>query len=178
MGQLLTIEKWAENLEEVTLSKWLAQEGDTLVAGDSLCEMITDKMTFEYELEEGGILRKTYCPEKSVLPIGYAFAFLGGPEEPLPEGVEDRNAQLLAEHTQKAALELTLELPAGAARRGPATPPDRRVRATPAARRVARERGVTVEDVAAWRATGEPVTEADVEAFCARDSAGGSQGQG
>lgn len=176
MGQLLAIEKWAENLEEVTLSKWLVQEGDTLAAGDSLCEMITDKMTFEYEMEEGGTLRKAYCPEKSVLPIGYVFAFVGEPTEVLPEGIEDRNAQLLAEHTQKAALELTLELPAGAARRGTATAPDRRVRATPAARRVARERGVTVEDVAAWRGTGEPVTEADVEAFCTRDSAGGSKG--
>lgn len=175
MGQLLTIEKWAENLEEVTLSRWLAPEGATLAAGDSLCELITDKMTFEYELEEGGTLRKAYCPEKSVLPIGYAFAFLGEATEAPPEGVEDRNAKLLAEHTQKAALELTLDLPAGAARQErPGL--DRRVRATPAARRVARERGVTVEDVSAWRGTGEPVTEADVEAFCARASSGGSQG--
>lgn len=175
MGQLLTIEKWAENLEEVTLNKWLVQEGDTLAEGDSLCEMITDKMTFEYEVEQAGVLRKAYCPEKSVLPIGYAFAFVGDPSEPLPEGVEENNARLLAEHTRKAALELTLDLPAGASRRQQ-TAPDRRVRATPAARRVARERGVSVEDVAAWRATGEPVTEADVEAYCAWSARGSRQG--
>jgi pyruvate dehydrogenase E2 component (dihydrolipoamide acetyltransferase) len=174
VGQLLTIEKWAENLEEVTLNKWLAEEGDALAAGDSLCEMITDKMTFEYEVEQAGILRKKYCPEKSVLPIGYAFAFVGEPSEPLPEGVEEENARLMAQHAQKAALELTLDLPAAASRRQQAAP-ERRVRATPAARRVARERNVSIEEVAAWRGTGEPVTEADVEAFCARNAPGNTR---
>ncbi|MEN6345058.1 MAG: biotin/lipoyl-containing protein [Armatimonadia bacterium] len=166
MGQLITIEKWAENLEEVTLNRWLKQEGDRVEEGDSLCEIITDKVTFEYELETPGVLLRTYCPERSVLPIGFAIAFLGAADEALPEGVEAENQRLLQAHTAKAALELDLEVPAGKAVRQPQRPvAEHRVRATPAARRVAREAGVAIEEVANWKDAPEAVTEADVEAY-------------
>lgn len=167
MGQLILIEKWAENLEEVTLSRWLKQEGDVVKEGDSLCEIITDKVTFEYEIEIPGTVRCIYCPEKSVLPVGYAVAFIGEQDECLPGGIEKRNRELLQEHAAKAALEL--DLSAGAdngetqARQRPRVEP--RVRATPAARRVARENDVTIELVAKWLKHEGAVTEADVEAY-------------
>ena len=169
MGQLILIEKWAENLEEVTLSRWLKQEGEALAQGDSLCEIITDKVTFEYEVQAPAILRKLYCPETSVLPVGYAIAFLGEADEALPEGVEGRNRALLEEHQAKAKLELDLDpilLPADPQRPIlPRSAPEGRVRATPAARRVARENRVTVEQVAAHLALTALVTEADVAGY-------------
>ena len=46
MAELCIIEKWAENLDEATVSAWLVADGDDVEAGDSLCENITDKATF------------------------------------------------------------------------------------------------------------------------------------
>ena len=156
MGHLLRIEKWAENLDEVTLNLWLKSEGEALCLGDSLCEIITDKATFEYEMEVAGTLLHIYAAEKSVLPIGYVIAFVGEEDEALPEGIEAENARLLAQH--QTAAQLDLELKADLSQRLQA----RRVRATPAARRVARESGVALEQVAQWLQEERPVDEADV----------------
>ena len=166
VGYLVLIEKWAENLEEVMLSRWLKREGDTLEQGDSLCEIITDKVTFEYEVEVPGVLRRIYCPPKSTIPVGYAIAFVGEEEEMPPPGVERQNRDLLQARTAAAKLDLSLDSTTQGAspvrRREPA---EHRVRATPAARRVARENGVTIEEVAAWMDGEGPVGQADVEAY-------------
>lgn len=158
MGHLLKVEKWAENLDEVTLNRWLKQEGDMLEVGESLCEIITDKATFEYEMECRGTLLRIYAPERSVIPVGYALAFVAEVGEALPEGVEEANALLLAarQMASRADDDLKAQL---AAKLG------KRVRATPAARRVAREAGVALEAVAAWLGEAQQVDEADVRKY-------------
>ena len=168
MGQVLRVEKWAENLDEVTLNRWLKQEGERLETGDSLCEIITDKATFEYEMEAAGTLRRRYATEKSVIPVGYALAFVGEPDEPLPEGVETENQQLLAEHQAAARTDLDLKAKLARTLRGA------KVRATPAARRVAREAGVTLEDVAQWLGEDRPVDDGDVRRYLSERGEGGA----
>ena len=112
MGELIVIEKWAENLDEVTVNEWLVADGASFQEGDSLCEIITDKATFEYELDRDATLIKTYCKAKSVVPVGYIIGFIGEPGEVPPDDIETRNARLLAEHQAKAALDIGLELAA------------------------------------------------------------------
>jgi len=162
MGQLILIEKWAENLDEATVSRWLKREGERVEAGDSLCEIITDKATFEYEVEEAGVLLSIYAPRKSTVPVGYVIAFIGEVCEEPPEGIEERNAALVAEHRAQADLELELGLPGPRAR---AREPHPRVRATPAARRLARRRDLHIEEIAQALAIEGVVSEEDVERF-------------
>ncbi len=160
MGHLLRIEKWAENIEEITLNQWLKAEGDYLEVGDSLCEIITDKATFEYEMEFAGTLLKIYAPEKSVVPVGYVIAFVGEPGESPPVGVEEENRRLLAAQRAAASPEVDLDIRVSMpVREG------KRVRATPAARRVAREQGVRLEDVAEWLGEDRPVNDKDVTQY-------------
>jgi pyruvate/2-oxoglutarate dehydrogenase complex dihydrolipoamide acyltransferase (E2) component len=165
VGQPIVIEKWAENLEEVTLSRWLKAVGDTLAEGDSLCEIITDKVTFEYEIESPATLLAVYCQERSVLPVGYVMAYVGEPSEAPPADIDAQNAELLREHAAQTALHLDLGQGETGARRAAPRAPESRVRATPAARRVAREAKVAIEQVAEWAQPDGPVTEADVEAY-------------
>lgn len=160
MGDLLRIEKWAENLEEVTLSRWLKPVGSSLQVGDTLCEIITDKATFEYEIERAGTLRQVYATEQSVLPIGYAIAFVGALGEALPEGVADENAALVA--ARQASGDLVLPADLEVARTALA---GKNVRATPVARRVAREQGVSLEEVAAWLGAPGLVDETAVQRY-------------
>jgi len=162
MGHVLRIEKWAENLDEITLSRWLRAEGDELAVGDPLCELISEKATFDYEMEFAATLLKKLAAEHSVLPIGYAIAFVGEPGEPLPEGIEAENQRLLEAHQAAVAAELDLDFDLPTAR--PAAPVGT-VRATPAARRVAREAGVKLEEVAAWLGRDKTVEETDVKGY-------------
>lgn len=162
MGRVLRLEKWAENLDEITLSRWLREEGDELEEGDPLCELISEKATFDYEMEFATTLLKQLAAEHSVLPIGYAIAFVGEPGEALPEGLEAENLRLLEAHQAAVAAELDLDFELPTAR--PAAPAGM-VRATPAARRVAREAGVKLEDVAVWLGSDKTVEEGDVKGY-------------
>ena len=167
MAELCIIEKWAENLDEVTVAQWLVSVGDIVEPGDSLCEIITDKATFEYEVEIGGTVKAIYCPARSTVPIGFVIAFIGADDEDPPPGIREQNATLIEEHRALTAteLELDLELPAAGARRSGGR---ERVRATPAARRLAREHDVAIERVAeALNLTGV-VSEDDVRRYLDR----------
>jgi len=159
MVELLRVEQWAENLREVTMGRWLKAEGDAISVGEAVCEIITEKVTFEYESPVSGVLLKIYAPEKSVLPVGYVFGCVGDAGEEPPAEVEKENARLLEQHWAQTRLELELEGEGGRVGGGG------RVRATPAARRAARQAGVSLAEVAAWLGESRPVTEADVEEF-------------
>lgn len=163
MGHAIEIEKWAANLEEVTLRRWLKDEGDYVNEGDLLCEIITDKATFEYEIEQGGYVRRLFCEETSVLPVGFTIAYIGDADEAVPTDIEERNSRLLRQHQQQEKLELDLSSVGGSG-----TDADRRqsgVRATPAARRVARENDVSIEDVARRLKVEGAVSDDDVEKY-------------
>ncbi len=169
MGDLIMIEKWAENLDEATVSRWLVQEGDEVEAGDALCEIITDKATFEYEAERAGIVKAIYAPARSTVPVGYVIAFVGAADEEPPPDIEECNRRLMAEHRRAAEEDLELEIDLlGRSSRRERRGGGRRagkVRATPAARRLAREREVSLEEIATALGKDDVINEEDVRRF-------------
>jgi pyruvate dehydrogenase E2 component (dihydrolipoamide acetyltransferase) len=154
--------KFDANVEEGTVGRWLVAEGDEVRVGARLVELVTDKANFEFENEFAGTVLRILAPEKSTVPVGYVLAVVGEPGEEVPDGVEAENEALIAAHSQKL-----LGLTEGGGEAEPEPPAARkrkslRVRATPRARKLARERGVDLEALAA-KLGGRPVTEADVE---------------
>jgi len=141
------------NVDEVTVTDWFVREGDRVSRGQPIAELTTDKAAFELEAPAAGTVRRILAARKSVLPVGYVLALIGGRDDPLPE-VETENARLLAQCRPDASVP-------GRARKTPERRKRRRVRATPAARRLARERGVDLSTVTP-AADGGPVTEAMV----------------
>ena len=170
MAELCIIEKWAENLDEATVSRWLVEEGDEVLAGDGICEIITDKATFEYEVETGGIVKAIYAAPRSTVPVGYVIAFLGGPDEEPPPDIEARNERVMDEHLsatdEDLDLDLGLDLPRGGRRqRSRKADRKRAVRGTPAARRLAAEHEVALEEVAEAMEVSGVVNEDDVRRY-------------
>jgi pyruvate dehydrogenase E2 component (dihydrolipoamide acetyltransferase) len=141
-----------ENMAEGTVLRWLVGPGAEVGEGEDVVECVADKGEFTVWAEEAGTVVKTFAPEQSVVPVGYVLAAIGGPGEPVPD-VESENASILARARE--------ELKATAA--GGAFAPER-VRATPAARALAKEKGVTLARVAEALA-GRIVREADVRDF-------------
>jgi pyruvate dehydrogenase E2 component (dihydrolipoamide acetyltransferase) len=159
-----------ENMEEATIGQWLKAEGETVTPGDALCELITEKTTFQLESDYDGTLRKIIAPEKAVVPVGALVAYIGevGDELPahetaLPEAANEPATEnldvagLLVPGLSVPSLGSTNAAPESAGAGG-------RVRATPAARRAARERGVAIEDIAA-AFPGKVLSEDDVRNF-------------
>lgn len=136
----IDIPKVSANVEEETVTAWLKKEGDQVQKGEPIAELTTDKASFDLEAPRPGVLRKILAREKSVLPVGYVIALLGDDKEPLPD-VSGSNRKLLDTHRQR--------LRRKPARSGGKAGKRRRssVRATPAARRLAREMDVDLEAV-------------------------------
>jgi len=157
---LLRMPKADENMGEGTVVGWLAREGDEVAERQDCCECVADKGAFLVWSEEAGLVRKIYAPEQSVVPVGYVLAAIGQPDEALPD-VEAENAQLISRSREELTARDGLKVTRGA-----------RVRATPAARRLAKDLGVDLAEVAASSA-GALVKEDDVRTFKAKSDEGG-----
>lgn len=152
-----------ENLTEATLSHWIVEEGQNVSEKQSLCVIITDKATFEMPSPVEGTVRRIYQREKSLLPVGFILCAVGREDEAVPEAYEERNRKTLSAHR-----EATVSAPPPAVSGGSTAPsvmPTGAVRATPAARRVAKEAGVDLADVARTMDVRRPVNEKDIRAF-------------
>ena len=147
------------NLVDVTVTRWMRNPGDRVEKGELVAEVTTDKAAFELECPADGTLLEVYAPLKSIVPVGYVLALVGEPGESDPE-IAAHNKALL----EKAAREngVASAKPAGTPAQKStvaAAPTASTIRATPKARRIARENGVDLAEVAA--ATGATiVTEA------------------
>ena len=154
MIHTVLLPKTNENMHEATLSRWFKAEGDAVSEKTPLVEVITDKATFELESPGAGILRRIVFPDKSVVPVGAIIALIADPEEVLPD-VEAHNAALLSGARKELEALADLALADGA----------KKVRATPSAKKLAKEKGVSLEDVAKSLQGDHRITEEDVEAF-------------
>jgi pyruvate dehydrogenase E2 component (dihydrolipoamide acetyltransferase) len=141
MSEQIVLTALYPEMEEATLGRWRVTVGETVEEGQPIAELITDKVAYEYQSPAAGTVLAMLPAEKSVVPVGTVLAVVGRVDETVPE-----LPQLLAENRRLSAAReasLTEILQATGAQSAPAASErGRAVRATPAARRLARERGV------------------------------------
>jgi len=65
--------------------RWMKKEGDRVEKGESILEIETEKVTFEIEAEESGILSKVMAKAGDEVPVGATIAFILQPGEKAPE---------------------------------------------------------------------------------------------
>jgi len=134
-----------QGMESGTIVRWLKSEGEPVEKGEPLFELDTDKVTQEVEAEASGVLLRIAVAEGEV-PVGRTVAFIGAagedvPDVPAEEPASDNLSQALSEEPVAPEPEQAK----------PAVTTNGRVKASPLARRLARERGI---DLAALRGTG------------------------
>jgi len=176
--ELVRLPKAAENVTESTVVAWLVAEGDHVEAEEPIVEMVNEKAEFEiWPLTSGTVLRIT-AARNSTVPVGYILAAVGSPGDEVPD-IEAENERILAKAREETASGATV---AGGAASDVSRAPggagvlSSRVRATPAARRLAKERGVELGDVKAALGIDRAVTVEDVEAHLASGSGAGGAG--
>ena len=71
----------SDSMEEGTILSWLKQVGDEVAVGDQLVEIETDKANMAYEADEAGVLQEILAQEGETLPIGSPIARIGDSDD-------------------------------------------------------------------------------------------------
>jgi pyruvate dehydrogenase E2 component (dihydrolipoamide acetyltransferase) len=152
MATEVKLPRLGQGMESGTIVKWLKSEGDAVEKGEALYELDTDKVTQEVEAEASGVLLKIAVREGEV-EVGKTIGFIGDQGESVSEPVDapseperERDRPSSSNGSQRD-VEAEQTEPAAAEQTGSGG----RIKASPLARRIARERGV---DLAQLRGTG------------------------
>jgi pyruvate dehydrogenase E2 component (dihydrolipoamide acetyltransferase) len=177
MATEIKLPRLGQGMESGTIVKWLKSEGDSVEKGEPLYELDTDKVTQEVEADASGVLLKIAIQEGEV-EVGRTIAVIGEAGEKVAvESPDGDSANGGKPEVKEAAQEEGSRAPARDEDRErgreatAAVPRDEgqqldtaggRVKASPLARRIARERGIDLSGVAGTGPEGRIVAE-DVE---------------
>lgn len=135
-----------ESITEGTISRWIVKEGDTVNQGDVLLEVETDKVNIEISAEESGVITSILHQEGDTVQIGETIAQLeagagakesaaaSAPPAPAPAPQASEAAPVSAPVKNESAPKAEDEGANG-------------YTATPSARKLARERGIDLDQV-------------------------------
>ena len=151
------------DMREGTVVRWHKREGEAVNRGEVIADIETDKATVEFEAYTAGVLGRIVAAEGIAVPVGNLIAIITAPGEAVPDaGGED--AGPAAASAPPPPVPVT-PAAAGSAVSSGAAPAgsgnDGRVRASPIARRLARERGIDLALVAGTGPNGR-IVEQDV----------------
>ncbi len=139
MATSIVMPQMGYDMQEGTVLKWHKKEGDEIARGDIIAEIETDKATVEFEAFTSGVLRKIIAVEGVIIPVGDLIAVIGTADEELPDdliGSSSAAAQPASTPAPAAQATSTTDAPDSA------PTAEGEVRASPIARRLAKERGI------------------------------------
>ena len=167
MATEVKLPRLGQGMESGTIVKWLKGEGEPVKKREPLYELDTDKVTQEVEAEADGVLLKIVVDSGEV-EVGRTIAFIGKEGEDVPSGNGAAPAADATEPDEQpeeegqaaattAAAETEIVADSDYLERG-----DARVKASPLARRLAREKGIDIATLQGSGPEGRIVAE-DVE---------------
>jgi pyruvate dehydrogenase E2 component (dihydrolipoamide acetyltransferase) len=171
MATEIKLPRLGQGMESGTVVRWLKQEGERVEKGEPLYELDTDKVTQEVEADASGVLLKIAVQEGEV-PVGQTIAVVGEEGEDVPdaepeveEAPEEEGSRAPARDEERERAREAPDEPTMTGQITEARQPsseDGRVKASPLARRIARERGIELAQVRGTGPEGRIVAE-DVE---------------
>jgi len=182
MATVINMPKLGFDMAEGKLIRWVKGQDETVQKGEVLAEIETDKATVEVESQESGVVRRHLVAENSVVPVGSPIAILGTADEAIDVealvgkagAARPAAAKPASPQAETVSLRPGAETQAAAgATAVPAGPQEMQaegdgklpagLRATPVARRLARERGLDLKSLSGSGPQGR-ILKSDVEA--------------
>jgi pyruvate dehydrogenase E2 component (dihydrolipoamide acetyltransferase) len=162
MSNQVTLPRLGQGMESGVIVKWLKSEGEEVEKGEPLYELDTEKVTQEVEADASGVLLKILADEGEEIEVGKPIAVIGevGEEVSAPEAESEDPTEVAEEDKEEEGepapkREEEREEGREAGTDAPSEPEQQanggRVKASPLARRIAKERGI---DLAQLRGTG------------------------
>jgi pyruvate dehydrogenase E2 component (dihydrolipoamide acetyltransferase) len=174
MADEVKLPRLGQGMESGTIIKWLKAEGDQVEKGEPLYELDTDKVTQEVEAEASGVLLKITVAEgeadvgTTIAVIGEqgedVSAIAGATAQPVAEAAEEEGSPAPArEPERERGREATAAEEVAASRQADqGNGAGARIKASPLARRIAREQGIELGSLKGTGPEGRVVAE-DVE---------------
>ena len=150
MASEIVLPQWGMEMQDGTIVRWLKQEGDTVAEGEPIVEVETAKLQTELESTAAGVLSRIVAQEGEIVPIRGVLCVIAEPGEEIaaPAAPAAQASAPAAPATQAAPGANGADVPG--------------VQVVPAARRLARERGVDLASVPGTGPNGR-ILLADVE---------------
>ena len=164
MSVEIIMPKAGMSMEEGTIVKWLKSEGDEIKEGEPIVEILTDKVNMEVEAESSGFLIKKVRFEDEVLPVFTVIGYIGEKGEAVSEREEKAKTAEVIKDEKKPDKKETEENSVFFNKS--LMQSDKLNRATPAARKKARDNNLNLGDIPGSGPKGR-VQLADVESFAA-----------
>lgn len=161
MATIVKMPKLGTTMTEGTIVKWLKNEGDPVKQGEIYVEIQTDKVNIEDEAETSGIFKKILVQEGEVAPVGQPIAIIASADEELPE-ITDATEKDISTQEQEYIHHI-LQQQQDKTKVANQTIPDK-IKASPAAKRVARENQIDLSKIIATGPNGR-IVEKDVISY-------------
>jgi pyruvate dehydrogenase E2 component (dihydrolipoamide acetyltransferase) len=145
MAETISMPKLGFDMAEGLLVRWVKQVGETINKGDVLAEIETDKATVEVESSASGVVLQHIVEQGTMVPVNAPIAVVGAEGEKVdaPEPVAESGAEKAEE---KPAAAQTQEKPAPAPQ-APTPADDAPVKASPLARKIARDNNINLANL-------------------------------
>jgi len=161
VATIVKMPKLGTTMSEGIITKWLKNEGDLVEKGEAYVEIQTDKVNIEDEAETSGVIRKILAKEGDLVKVGKPIAIIASAHEDLKD-IES----LISEHVydkddlqvQVITKDLSLK------QEEQVEWESLKIKASPAAKRVAREHNIDLSEVTPTGPNGR-IVEQDVVSY-------------
>ena len=160
MATSIVMPQMGYDMKEGKVVRWLKKEGEEVTRGEVIAEIETDKATVEYEAYTGGVMAKIVAEEGVAIPVGGLIAVMTAPGEAIPEDILT-DAAIASAADSPAPAATAVEAPEAPIPAAAAPADTEEVRASPLARRLAKERGFDLATITGTGPGGR-ITEADI----------------
>lgn len=154
----------SDTMTEGTIEKWNFKVGDTVKADDSLADVATDKATMEVVGYEAGTLLYIGVKEGEAVAVNGIIAIVGKAGTDITPLLDSGNDAPAAAAPAEASAPTASSDAAPSATATGSTEDDSRVKASPLARKIAKDKGINLNDVKG-SADGGRIIKKDIESF-------------
>ncbi|MDW8235856.1 MAG: pyruvate dehydrogenase complex dihydrolipoamide acetyltransferase [Bacteroidia bacterium] len=169
MAEVIEMPRLSDTMTEGVIARWHKKVGDTVKPGELLAEIETDKATMEFEAPVAGVLLYIGAEEGKPIPIGQLIAIIGKKDEDISailQGKSEAKAGVVAaasvspsKSEEKASVSVVV-----------AAGSEERLKASPLARAMAREKGIDLREVPGTGEGGR-IVRRDIEAYLEKKAA-------
>ena len=173
MAEIIRMPRMSDTMEEGNIVAWLVEEGTEIESGETLAEVETDKATMELDSPEDGVLLHIAVKEGAV-PINGIIAVIGDEGEDWAQALAEAEGGKTSETADSSTVEVSDDTPEGPSGETASSASDTdkaadnggddgRVKASPLARSMAKEAGISLDSIQGSGDNGR-VIKRDVEA--------------
>lgn len=175
MAEVVRMPKLSDTMTEGVVAEWHKKVGDEVEAGDLLAEIETDKATMEFESFQDGVLLHIGVEKGGSAPVDSILAILGEKGEDIADLLASESTTAPKAESPKAeepAKEEVKEAPKSAPAPAPSAPApvmatsnsDGRLKASPLAKKLAEDKGISLSGVTGSGENGR-IVKRDIENF-------------